>query len=59
LLNALPALPQLLSVINEHAPKVIPGQYIVVFKPETARVALQSRLCPTGSLGRREDGRET
>ncbi|MFZ1011615.1 MAG: S8 family serine peptidase [Candidatus Sulfotelmatobacter sp.] len=37
--DALPASPQLLSVINEHAPKVIPGQYIVVFKPETARVA--------------------
>src|SRR5258708_14662011 len=31
--------PQLPKVINERAPKVIPGQYIVVFKPETARVA--------------------
>lgn len=31
--------PQLPKVINEHATKTIPGQYIVVFKPETARVA--------------------
>lgn len=36
---AQPAPPQLRSVINEHAPKAIPGQYIVVFKPETSRVA--------------------
>jgi subtilisin family serine protease len=31
--------PQSPSVIHEGAPKAIPGQYIVVFKPETARVA--------------------
>jgi|CZKH01.1.fsa_nt_gi hypothetical protein len=37
--GALPASPQLPAVINERAPKAIPGQYIVVFKPETSRVA--------------------
>jgi Subtilase family/Bacterial Ig-like domain (group 3)/Peptidase inhibitor I9 len=36
---ALPAPPELASVLNEGAPKAIPGQYIVVFKPDTARIA--------------------
>src|SRR6267142_2158396 len=36
---ALPAPPQLPSVINERSPRAIPGQYIVVFKPDAARVA--------------------
>lgn len=36
---ALPASPQLPSVTNESAPQAIRGQYIVVFKPDTARIA--------------------
>lgn len=33
---------RLAPVIKEDAPKAIPGQYIVVFKPETARVGSKS-----------------
>ena len=36
---AQPGSPQLPTVLYEAAPKAIPGQYIVVFKPETARLA--------------------
>jgi Subtilase family/Bacterial Ig-like domain (group 3)/Peptidase inhibitor I9 len=36
---ARPAQSQLPSVINEGAPKAIPGQYIVVFKPDDAQIA--------------------
>jgi subtilisin family serine protease len=39
---AAPAQPQLAPVINERSPKVIPGEYIVVFKPDTARIASKS-----------------
>jgi subtilisin family serine protease len=39
---ALSAPQQLAPVIKEDAPKVIPGQYIVVFKPEAAGVASKS-----------------
>lgn len=34
--------PQLAPLINEGGPKTIPGQYIVVFKPDNARVASKS-----------------
>lgn len=36
---ALPPSPQLAPVLHEGAPKAIPGQYIVVFKPENPRMA--------------------
>src|SRR5215510_6911056 len=36
------AQPQLAPVINPRKAKLIPGQYIVVFKPESARIASRS-----------------
>jgi subtilisin family serine protease len=41
-ISAHPASAQLPAVINEHAPKAIPGQYMVIFKPEMARVATKA-----------------
>src|SRR5271165_6307880 len=51
LVLAAPDPPQLPSVINEGAPKAIPGQYIVVFKPETARVASKAGSARQALLG--------
>src|SRR5258708_36822708 len=44
--GARPASLQLPSVLNEGASKAIPGQYIVVFKPEPAPIASKTGSPP-------------